>query len=241
MTILQRNTKRTLLVVDDDEVMQLMLQKYFASQLISTKNLYEGRELPTLLKKNRVDLIVLDVMLPDKSGFYWLKWLRMYHAHIPVIMASAKTGQDDRLEGLENGARDYLIKPFQYKELLIRIENILGASLPVDDVKFIKIGELKLDTVMLTVDKNGYEIKLTELETDILKLMHINSGAVISRDEIMMQVRGTQHNPLDRSIDIHINNLRKKIEDCPAEPTYIRTVRGKGYRLHIPDEPRKII
>jgi len=234
MTILQKNTTRTLLVVDDDEVMQHTLQKYFASQFFSTKNLYAGSELPTLLKKNRIDLIVLDVMLPDKSGFYWLKWLRMYHAHIPVIMASAKTDQDDRLMGLENGARDYLVKPFQYKELLIRIENILGASAPANDEKLITIGDLKLDTVMFTVDKNGYEIKLTELETDILKLMHINSGAVISRDEIMMQVRGTQHNPLDRSIDIHINNLRKKIEDRPAEPTYIRTVRGKGYRLHIP-------
>jgi DNA-binding response OmpR family regulator len=236
MAILQKNTKRTLLVVDDDEVMQLMLQKYLSSQFFSTKNLYEGRELPTLLKKNRIDLIVLDVMLPDKSGLYWLKWLRMYYAHIPVIMASAKTDQDDRLLGLESGARDYLVKPFQYKELLIRIENILGSSPPADDVKLITIGDMKLDTVMLTLAKKGSEIKLTELETDILKLMHINSGAVISRDDIMMQVRGTQHNPLDRSIDIHINNLRKKIEDCPAEPTYIRTVRGKGYRLHIPDQ-----
>ncbi len=235
MTILQRNTKRTLLVVDDDEVMQLMLQKYLSSQFFSTKNLYEGRELPTLLKKSRIDLIVLDVMLPDKSGLYWLKWLRMYHAHIPVIMASAKTDQDDRLLGLESGARDYLVKPFQYKELLIRIENILGSSPPADDAKLIAIGDMKLDTVMLTLAKKGSEIKLTELETDILKLMHINIGAVISRDDIMMQVRGTQHNPLDRSIDIHINNLRKKIEDCPAQPTYIRTVRGKGYRLHIPE------
>ena len=213
MTILQRNTKKTLLVVDDDEVMQHMLQKYLSSQFFSTKNIYEGRELPTLLKKSRIDLIVLDVMLPDKSGLYWLKWLRMYHAHIPVIMASAKTDQDDRLLGLENGARDYLVKPFQYKELLIRIENILGSSPPVEDVKQITIGDMKLDTVMLTLAKNGSEIKLTELETDILKLMHINAGAVISRDDIMMQVRGTQHNPLDRSIDIHINNLRKKIED----------------------------
>ena len=235
MTILQRKIKRSLLVVDDDEVMQQMLQKYLSSQFFSTTNLYDGRELPAILKKNRIDLIVLDVMLPDKSGLYWLKWLRMYHAHIPVIIASAKADPDDRLLGLENGARDYLVKPFQYKELLIRIEYILGSSSMADNVKLIAIGDMKLDTVMLTLDKNGNEIKLTELEADILKLMHINSGAVISRDDIMMQVRGTQHNPLDRSIDIHINNLRKKIEDCPAEPTYIRTVRGKGYRLHIPD------
>lgn len=236
MSLLHRNTTKNLLFVDDDEIMQCMLYKYFTAQYFSVKCLFDGHELPVFLNKNKVDLIVLDVMLPDKNGIYWLKWLCQYYSHIPVIMASVKTSEDERLIGLENGARDYLVKPFQSKELLIRIENILGANIPVSDGKFIQIGELKLDTERCTVFKRGAEIKLTELEADILKLLHINSGAVISRDDIMGQIRGTIHNPLDRSIDIHINKLRKKIEDNSAEPTYIRTVRGKGYRLHIPEQ-----
>lgn len=235
MTILHRNTTKTLLIVDDDEIMQCLLHKFLTMQCFCTQFLPDGHGLPALLGKNRVDLIVLDVMLPNKNGIYWLKWLRQYHAHIPVIIASVKANEHDRLVGLENGARDYLVKPFQCKELLIRIENILEASLPNDDDRFIEIGELKLDTEIGMVIKGDCEIKLTELETDILKLLHINSGAVLSRDDIMKQIRGTTHNPLDRSIDIHINKLRKKIEDHPADPTYIRTVRGKGYRLHIPE------
>lgn len=236
MTIPHRNTTKTLLVVDDDEIMQCLLHKYLATHYFSTKFLSDGNGLPVLLGKNRVDLIILDVILPDKSGIYWLKWLRQYHAHIPVVIASAKANEDDRLIGLENGAKDYLIKPFQCKELLIRIENILCANGSSDnDSRFIQIGGLNLDTETGTVVKNDCNIKLTQLETDILKLLHINIGAVISRDDIMGQIHGTIHNPLDRSIDIHINKLRKKIEDNPAEPIYIRTVRGKGYRLHIPE------
>jgi len=233
MTILHRNTAKTLLVVDDDEIIHCLLRNYLTAHYFSIKFLSDGHELPTLLGKNRIDLIVLDVMLPNKSGLYWLKWLRQYHVHIPVIVASVKANEHDRLIGLENGAKDYLIKPFQCKELLIRIENILGANLSDNDSRILHIGDLKLDTENHMVFKGDCEIKLTELETDILKLLHINSGATLSRDDIMGQIRGTIHNPLDRSIDIHINKLRKKIEDDPANPIYIRTVRGKGYRLHI--------
>ena len=233
MTMLQKHAMRKLLIVDDDEILQSFLQKYLDRAQYETESLLDGSHLPGVLSSVRTDLIVLDVELPSKDGFYWLKWLRQYHPHIPVIMASVRSNEHDRLAGLEQGARDYLVKPFQCKELLLRIENILGSTQPKSNGTLLRIGELELDTHACTIVNGHKEIKLTLLETSILKLLYINSGAPVSRDDIMAQVKGTSHNPLDRSIDIHINKLRKKIETNPATPQYIRTVRGKGYRLHL--------
>lgn len=197
--------------------------------------LLDDARLPVLLDKKRIDLIVLDIELPNKDGLYWLKWLQQYHPHVPVMMASVRSNEYERLAGLEAGACDYLVKPFQCKELLIRIENILGRRTQLPHGKFIQIGEWQLDTQTCTVFNSDKEVKLTALETSILKLLYINQGIPVSRDDIMAQIKGTGHNPLDRSIDIHINKLRKKIEVNPASPAYICTVRGKGYRLHLPE------
>jgi DNA-binding response OmpR family regulator len=235
MTVLQKCAKKKLLIVDDDEILQSFLRKYLDHAQYEAESLLDGRHLPGVLGRACTDLIVLDVELPSKDGFYWLKWLRQYHPHIPVIMASVRSNEHERLAGLEYGARDYLVKPFQYKELLIRIENILGSIQSKEDGSLIHIGALELDTYACTVVKGDKEVKLTMLETNILKLLYINGGAPVSRDDIAAQVRGTSYNPLDRSIDIHINKLRKKIETDPAAPMYIRTVRGKGYRLHLSD------
>lgn len=223
---------KTLLIIDDDDIMQDMLQKYLTAHDFCVKSLGNGEHMPLLLNKNKIDLIVLDIMLPNKNGLYWLKWLQQYYEYIPVIVASVKIDEEDRVKGLENGARDYLIKPFHHKELLIRIENILGKSTSTGD-KYIHIGDMQLDTETGIISKQDISIKLTQLESNILKLLYINSGIVMSRDDIMEQIRGLPHNPLDRSIDIHINKLRKKIEVNPPQPAYIRTVRGKGYRLHL--------
>lgn len=233
--MLQKHVLKKLLIVDDDEILQNFLSRYLLETCYAAECLLDGSCLPATLDKLRVDLIVLDVELPQKDGLYWLKWLRQYHPHIPVIIASVRSNEHERLLGLEYGARDYLVKPFQCKELLIRIENILGNNIPKHNSKVITIGDWLLDTQTCTVIKEGVEIKLTSLETSILKLLYINGGAPVSRDEIMAQIRGISHNPLDRSIDIHINKLRKKIEVNPALPTYICTVRGKGYLLHIPE------
>lgn len=226
---------KKLLIVDDDEVLQSFLYKYLTHQQYAAECLADGNRLPVLLDKMRIDLVVLDVELPDKDGFYWIKWLRHYHPHIPVIMASVRSNEYERLAGLEAGACDYLVKPFQCKELLIRIENILGQRTQFSDGKCLQIGEWQLDTQACTAWNNDKEVKLTTLETSILKLLYINQGAPVSRDDIMVQIKGTGYNPLDRSIDIHINKLRKKIETDPTAPAYIFTVRGKGYRLHLPE------
>lgn len=234
MNMLQKHAIKKLLLVDDDEILQSFLCKYLDNAQYAVEGLVDGQHLPGVLDRVRADLIVLDVELPGRDGLYWLKWLRQYHPHIPVIMASVRSNEHERLTGLEFGARDYLVKPFQCRELLIRIENILGTTLPKQDDTLIRIGELQVDTHACRVVRGEKEVKLTVLEANILKLLYINGGAPVSRDDIMAQVRGSNYNPLDRSIDIHINKLRKKMETDPSTPTYIRTVRGKGYYLHIP-------
>lgn len=235
MTVMQSCAIKRLLIVDDDELLQSFLYRYLINKQYATECLLDGAQLPVLLDKGRIDLIVLDVELPNKDGLYWLKWLRQYHPHIPVMMASVRSNEYERLAGLEAGACDYLVKPFQCQELLIRIENILGKRIQAPHDKLVQIGEWQLDTQTCTAFNNTKEVKLTALETSILKLLYINQGAPVSRDDIMAQIKGTGHNPLDRSIDIHINKLRKKIEADPASPNYICTVRGKGYRLHVPE------
>lgn len=232
MTMIQQGAIKKLLIVDDDEILQHFLYKYLANMNYVTESLLDGNRLPVCIEKGHVDLVVLDVELPTKDGFYWLKWLQQYHSHIPVIMASVRGNEHDRLAGLEAGARDYLVKPFQYKELLIRIDNVIGSGVSPGRDRLIQIGRWQLDAHACTLINGSVEVKLTSLEASILKLLYINQGAPVSRDDIMAQIKGTQHNPLDRSIDIHINKLRKKIETDPASPAYICTVRGKGYRLH---------
>lgn len=149
---------------------------------------------------------------------------------------SAKTSEDDRLIGLKAGAQDYVIKPFHEAELLIRIENILRGSPRHNRHHFsVQVGHIRLDLDKCRVFKGDEEIKLTVIEVNILKLLYINAGATLSRDDISEQIRGAKHHPLDRSIDIHINKLRKKMEDEPSKPVLIRTIRGKGYSFHIPD------
>lgn len=222
------------MLVDDDEILRKFLQVCLGHHGYNAMCFPDGDNLPKLLDQGGVDLIVLDVMLPGKDGIYWLKWLQQYHPYVPVILVSAKASEDDRLHGLEFGARDYVVKPFRDKELLIRIGNILKERSTTQDHSELQIGNILFSVDNSCVMKDNAEVRLTTLEANILQLLYLNAGAVVSRDEIMTQLRGAEHNPLDRSIDIHINKLRKKIEDDPSNPALIRTVRGKGYRLHNP-------
>lgn len=236
VTFTKKSINKKLLVVEDDEILLGFLDKYLSKNNYDTKCLNDGGEIPAILESQRYDLAILDLMLPGKNGIYWLKWLRQYHPYIPVIIISSKSSEDDRLHGLENGAHDYVIKPFREGELLIRVENVLR-SMPYfhRPKSTIKIGEITLDMEKNCVFRGEDEVKLTVLEASILKLLYLNAGATLTRDDITEQVRGAKHHPLDRSIDIHINKLRKKIEEEPSNPTFIRTIRGKGYSFHMPE------
>lgn len=234
----QKPVKKHILVVEDDEILSGFLDKYLLGNKYEPVCILDGDQVPGILESRRFDLVVLDLMLPGRSGLYWLKWIRQYHVYLPVVIISSKVDKDDRLLGLKAGAQDYVTKPFHAAELLIRIENILKTSIRHSRQHFsVQVGQhIKLDLDKCRVFKNDDEIKLTVIEVNILKLLYINAGATLSRDEISEQIRGAKHHPLDRSIDIHINKLRKKIENEPSKPELIRTIRGKGYSLHLPEE-----
>ncbi len=230
---LEENKKtKNILIVDDDDILLLYLKKYLFQHDYIVSCLTDGEDIPKILKKNKdsFDLLLLDVNLPNKDGFYWLNWVKHYYPSLPIMMISVRSGLDQRLYGLQNGAKDYLIKPFHKQELLIRIKNLFNQ---LQEQKTI-IGDLVLDKKRNKVFKNGKNLYLTQLEMNILQLLYLNAEKVLSRDDIMLHIRGVKHNPLDRSIDIHINKIRKKIEDDPSEPIYIHTIRGKGYSFHAP-------
>lgn len=229
MQVDEQNKK--ILLIEDDEILCLSVKKYLFNKGYDLQFIYDGVEISKLLQESHFDLIILDIILPHKDGIFWLKWLKQYYPHIPIIMASVKTNEEERLHGLENGAQDYLVKPFKNKELLIRIENVLSNTRIDRSKQFIKIGWMTFDIKAHAIIKNKVATKLTTLEAKILKLLYINEGYAVSRKDIAEQVQGIIFNPLDRSVDIHIRNLRKKIEDTPSKPSYIQTEHGKGYRL----------
>ena len=232
----QVSQKKRILVVEGDEILSGFLDKYLSKNNYEPVCIPNGDDIQAALEKHRFDVVVLDFMLAGRSGLYWLKWIKQYHSYLSVVVISSRTGEDDRLSGLRAGAQDYVIKPFHAAELLIRIENILRGSPRYSS----RQGTVQAGHVTLELGKNrafrgGEEVKLTMIEVNILKLLYINAGATLSRDDISEQIRGAKHHPLDRSIDIHINKLRKKIEEDPSNPLLIRTIRGKGYSFQVPE------
>jgi DNA-binding response OmpR family regulator len=231
--IKQTRPGNRLLIVEDDEIFAHFLKKFFSNHNYNVTFLDSGEPLALLLEKEAFDLIILDIVLPGRDGFYWLTWLQEYYSHIPVIMSSVKTGKEHRLRGLRNGAQDYISKPFHEEELLIRIKHIFEKQPVSTQEDNFKIGETSVDINNAVLIKAGHEIPLTQLEMRLLQLLKINAGLPVTREDIITQIRGVKYNPLDRSVDVHINKLRKKLEDNPAKPRHIRTIRGKGYCLHI--------
>ena len=230
------NQKKQVLVVEGDEILSGFLDKYLSKNNYEPVCISSGDEIQATLEKYRFDIVVLDFTLAGKGGLYWLKWIKQYHAYLSVVVISSRVGEDDRLSGLRAGAQDYIIKPFHAAELLIRIENVLrGAPRYSCRRGTIQVGHVTLELGKNRVFRGGEEVKLTMIEVNILKLLYINAGATLSRDDISEQIRGAKHHPLDRSIDIHINKLRKKIEKNSSSPALIRTIRGKGYSFQMPE------
>jgi DNA-binding response OmpR family regulator len=199
---------------------------------INITSISSSNDIIKTLDKLDINLIIFDIVIYNKKAIYWLKWLKSYHPYIPTIISSNNLCKESRLNILEQGAYDYILKPFLEKELLIKIDRVINSTQIRCKYQNINIGNLVFNTRTNCIVINGSkEVRLTGLESDILKLLCLKSGNILSRDDIMEQTKGVKHNPLDRSIDIHINSLRKKIEEVPSSPQYIHTVRGKGYRL----------
>jgi two-component system phosphate regulon response regulator OmpR len=217
-----------ILVVDDDDRIRSLVKQYLNENnfLITTSNNAENATEKVLIIK--FDLIVLDIMMTGKSGIDFIKENKK-KINTPIILLTAKGESNDRVEGLEIGADDYLAKPFEPKELVLRIKNILNKTTKKNSKKIIEFDNIKIDLNKLLIIKNGNEFKINITEKVILKKMINDPGKTFSRKEIGKLINLDK----ERSIDVIITRLRKKIEVDPKNPKYLQTLRGAGYVLWI--------
>jgi two-component system response regulator CpxR len=219
--------KSILLVEDDSELCSLM-SDFFAQNGFSLESAHDGRRGLARALDGSFDLVILDGMLPVLDGFEVLKQLRR-RSGVPVIMLTARTAQQDRIAGLNAGADDYLPKPFEPGELLARIRAVLRRAGVTEQAKSdrLEVDGLTLDAATREVWAGTEKIDVTSIEFDILDLLARSAGRIVSRDELTAVLHQRESNPYERSLDVHISHLRKKLEQGNMTP--IRTVRGVGY------------
>ncbi len=217
-----------ILVVDDDEGIRLLVKKYLNENgyLVTTANSAEDAFEKILIIK--FDLIILDIMMPGKSGLEFIKEKKK-DLDTPVILLTAKGQSDERVEGLEVGADDYLPKPFEPKELLLRLKNILNKTKKIEQKRIVQFENIKIDLNKQLILKNKEEYKINNTEKIILEKMINNPGKTFERMEIGKLINLDK----ERSIDVIITRLRKKIELDPKNPKFLQTIRGAGYVLWI--------
>jgi len=224
--------KKRVLVIDDDEKLCELLTSYLSRYEYDVTTKINPLDALKFLAKHTVDLIILDVMLPEMDGFEVLKTLRKDKT-IPVIMLTARGDTMDKIVGLELGADDYLPKPFEPRELLARIQSILRRSntSQMDPKQKVVSGVLNINLYNRTAQLSGEEIDLTTMEYEILSLLIRNPSRVISRDDIMEEIRGIDWDAFNRSIDVAVSRLRTKLKDDAKHPLYIKTIWGRGYQF----------
>ena len=217
-----------ILVVDDDDRIRELVKEYLDDNgfIVSTGN--SAEEAKIRLKYFKFDLIVLDVMMPGQSGFELTQEIKK-KSNVPIILLTAKGEVENRIHGLELGADDYLGKPFEPKELLLRIKNIIKKSKKIDLSKINQIGEAKVDLNKMSIQLKNKVSKINNSEKKVLIEMLANPGKTYSRTEIGEISNISQ----ERSIDVMITRLRQKIELNPKNPKYLQTIRGSGYVLWI--------
>ncbi len=225
----------TILIAEDDEDIVKLLRLYLENEGHKVLWAQDGVEATKIFDKEKIDLALVDIMMPKMNGFELVKYIRT-KSNIPIIILSAAQMDSDKILGLNLGADDYLVKPFNPLELLARINaNLrrfykLGSMQITGDSK-IKVGELVLDTTMLTLEKNGKQINLTATEYKILQMLMKSPGRVFTKMQIYEEVNGDYFDSDDNTMMVHISNIRDKIEDDPKAPKYIKTVRGLGYKV----------
>ena len=217
-----------ILVVDDDTRLRALLQKYLSENGFRVATAEDAAAARAKMASIAFDLIVLDVMMPGEDGLALTLSLRRENS-VPILMITAKDEPVDRVAGLESGADDYLIKPFEPRELLLRIRTILRRAPPSKPkVEKILMGDCLFDLTRAELFRGKKRIRLTAAEARLLKALAEQPGAVLSRDELS-SAGGIRANA--RTVDVHVTRLRRKIEADPRSPRYLRTVRGKGYVL----------
>lgn len=231
---MNETVKEHVLIVDDDDALRSLLEQYLTGNGFAVSLAANGAVMDEVLQTVHPDLVILDLMMPGEDGLSIARRLRA-STHLPIIMLSARGEDIDRIVGLEVGADDYLAKPFNPRELLARIRAVLrrkqdtAASEQAAAENVMRFGEFELDLDAQRLTKAGAEINLTSAEFSILQIFTSHPNRVLSRDQLMDMLKGYDRDPFDRSIDVRVTRLRRKIEANPAEPEYIRTVWGQGY------------
>lgn len=227
-------TKKGILIVDDEQRIVEFVESYLEKSGYTVYKAYNGEEALRIFQQEDLALILLDLMLPDISGEELCRIIRKTSG-IPIIMLTAKVEEESILKGLDIGADDYITKPFSPRQLVARVGALLrrtgGGNFAVSNLLTFNDNELIIDTVKYSVEKNGGAINLTPIEYKILYTMARTPNKVYTRDDLITFALGDDYNGFDRSVDSHIKNLRRKIEDDTKNCKYILTVHGLGYKF----------
>ena len=221
----------SILVVDDDPKLRDLLAQYLGREGFRVRTANDGNAMDRVIAESQPDLVVLDLMLPGEDGLSIARRLRG-GTDIPVIILSARGDEVDRIVGLEVGADGYLAKPFSPRELLARIRAVLRRQrIPAvpDETKTVGFGDFTLDLEAQRLLRHGREVELTAGDFALLEVLVTHPNRVMSRDQLVDRIKGYERSPYDRSIDVRVTRLRKKIEADPANPVFLRTVWGRGY------------
>ncbi|MCL2474948.1 MAG: response regulator transcription factor [Chloroflexi bacterium] len=221
---------KKVLVVDDDVKIVELVSLYLKRDGYKIFTAYDGDEAIALAKANSPDIIVLDLMLPKKDGIEVCREIREF-SDVPIIMLTAKITDEDKIAGLENGADDYMTKPFSPRELVARVRVILRRMPGERGVDKLVRGDIIIDALARKVTVASKDAKLTTIEFKILQVLATEPDRVFSRSELIERTMGYDFHGFDRTIDVHILNIRKKIEDNYKKPKYIQTIYGAGYKF----------
>ncbi|HSM76460.1 MAG TPA: response regulator transcription factor [Bryobacteraceae bacterium] len=223
---------KKIVLIEDDSDLYALLKYNLEKEGFALAGAQTGKGAIELCRRERPDLIILDIMLPDSDGLDICKGIRAHPelAHIPVIFLTARASEADRIVGLELGANDYIVKPFFIRELIARIKTqFRGQASPP---KLIRSGALELDRSSCRVRMDGHEITLTATEFRLLDYLMSRPGVVFNREQLLDAVWGQDRAVTDRTVDVYILRLRHKVETDPANPLLIRSVRGFGYSFN---------
>jgi DNA-binding response OmpR family regulator len=221
---------KKILVVDDEPKIVRLVQAYLEKAGFHVIPAYRGEEALELFKREEPALIVLDLMLPDIDGMDVARTIRR-ESDVPIIMLTARTEETDRVAGLELGADDYVVKPFNPRELAARVRAVLRRVAGLAKPRVIEAGDLLIDLDSHEVRAHGERVELTPTEFQLLATMAEQPGRVFTRLQLIDALYGTTYATSDRTVDTHIKNLRRKIEPDPKRPQYVLTVHGVGYKF----------
>jgi DNA-binding response OmpR family regulator len=226
---------KKILIVDDKAELRTLLKQYLNQEGFEVVTASNGQEALFVARREKPDLILLDIMMPEMGGFEFMR-AHSREADTPIILLTARLEENDKVLGLELGADDYITKPFSPRELAARVRAVLRrmekASQPQD---VLRAGEITLDRAGRSLSVGGQGVDLTPSEFELLATLMAAPGRVFSRLEILDRLQGSAYEGYERTIDVHIRNLRTKIEADPANPRYIETVYGAGYRFAVQD------